>query len=124
MKSLENKEYKCGMRTEIGMKRSYCFAVNRKNETERKTRRKSAEKDKPTSSRREGQTGVRDEVVQTDSRKVRTGALSSWFIQKEPSDSCAQVLKRGWSTSLLAVCIPDLWEKFLRWTSQHCGSLK
>ncbi len=55
------------MRTKNYMKRARGIAVKRKSETERKARHKSAEKDKLTSGRREGETGVRDEAVQTDS---------------------------------------------------------
>lgn len=72
------------------MKRACSIAVNRENETERKARHKSAEKDKLTSGRHEGETGVRDEAVQTDSMMARTGAFSSWFIQQEPADSLVQ----------------------------------
>lgn len=44
------------MRTKIWMKRDGCVAVNRENEIERKSRHKSVEKDKLTSSRHEGET--------------------------------------------------------------------
>lgn len=60
---------------DLDEEKAHYITINRKNEKERKAWHKSVEKDKRTSGRHEGETGVRDEVVQTDSMMGPYGSI-------------------------------------------------